>query len=87
IALVVPSLIVLARSRFYAPFRLAVAAIGAVASTAWILERAAGIATPIPALVERAAHHGLAIVLGLAALAAIAAALPLFAVPAKEQLT
>lgn len=74
IALVVPSLIVLARGPGYPYLRRAVAASGAIAALGWLAERALGIPTWIPRLVERAGRHGLAIaiVLGVAALASLA---------------
>lgn len=83
IALVVPSLLVLARGPLYPHLRRAVALIGAIAALGWLAERALGLPTIIPSLVERAGQHGLAIalILGVAALASIAMSVSL----AKEQ--
>jgi hypothetical protein len=41
VALVMPSLLVLARTAWYTPFRVAVSAAGLVFATSWALERAA----------------------------------------------
>ncbi|MFT3699966.1 MAG: HupE/UreJ family protein [Kofleriaceae bacterium] len=77
IGLVVPSLIVIARGPFYVHLRRGIAVIGMVASLAWLADRAVGITTPIPHLVERAGHHGLAIAVlfGVVAVASLAMSL------------
>lgn len=67
--LAIPWLLVLARHAIYRPFRIAAAGATALAAGAWLAERALGVRTPIPALVERAAAHS---VWGLAALAVTA---------------
>lgn len=69
IALVVPSLCVIARGPLGPYVRRGVAAFGIAASLGWLLERAARITTPVPQLVERAGQHGLAIAAGFAAIA------------------
>lgn len=74
IALVVPSLLALARTAGYAIVRVATAALAAVAALAWLAERALGVVTPVPRLVDALGHHGLWLAGGLAALVVGAAA-------------
>ncbi|WP_353829174.1 HupE/UreJ family protein [Agromyces sp. SYSU T0242] len=52
IALVLPSLLVLARTRWYAPVRLAAAGIAVVAATAWVLDRIGLITDPLSGVEE-----------------------------------
>jgi hypothetical protein len=60
-----PWLVLLARTRVYAPFRVAGAALTAVAATAWLAERALGWANPLAPLVEGAASHAPWLLAGL----------------------
>jgi hypothetical protein len=83
IALVVPSLLVIARGPLYPHLRRGIAAIGGIAALAWLADRALGLHTPIPRLVERAGQHGLAIALLLGVVAVASLAITL-SVP-KEQ--
>ncbi len=60
-----PALVLLARSRIYAPFRVAGAALTGVAAAAWFAERAFGWANPVAPLVEDVASHALWLLAGL----------------------
>jgi hypothetical protein len=53
----VPWLLMLARHPVYRAVRVVVAAGAAIAATAWLAERALGLRTPVPAVVERLAGH------------------------------
>ena len=64
-----PWLVLLARTRAYAPFRIAGAALTGVAAAAWFAERAAGWVNPVAPLVERLASHALWLLAGLVVLA------------------
>jgi HupE / UreJ protein len=63
-----PWLVLLARSRVYGPFRIAGAALTAVAAAAWFAERAFGWVNPIVPFVESVASHGLWLLAGLVVL-------------------
>jgi HupE / UreJ protein len=68
ILVVMPWLVLLARSRVYGPFRLAGAVLTGIAAAAWFAERAFGWGNPIAPLVEGAASHGLWLLVGLVGL-------------------
>lgn len=72
IAVTMPWLVLLARTRVYAPFRVLGAVVTGVAAAAWFFERALGWPNPIGPLVESAALRGLWIVVGIAVLSIVA---------------
>jgi hypothetical protein len=72
ILLVMPCLVVLARTRIYGPFRIAGAVLTGIAATAWLAERAFGWSNPIDPLVESAASQALWLLAGLVMLTALA---------------
>lgn len=59
VALVLPSLLLMSRTRAYSAFRITGAAFACVASTMWIAERLLNIRTPIDAVVNRVAQRGI----------------------------
>lgn len=63
VALVVPSLLVLSRYRFYGALRQTLAALCAAAAIAWIINRTTGLADGAVTLVETAIAHGVWLVL------------------------
>lgn len=65
VALTMPWLVLANRSAGYRVLRLAGGALGAVAALGWIAERAFGVRTPIPALVDAAASRAPWILAGL----------------------
>jgi HupE / UreJ protein len=67
-----PWLVLLARSRVYGPFRIAVGSLTGVAAAAWFAERAFGPANPIAPLVEGAASHAPWLMASLVVLTCIA---------------
>jgi hypothetical protein len=67
-----PWLVLMARSRAYAPFRVAGATLTGVAAAAWFAERALGWANPVAPLVEGVASHALWLLVGLVILALVA---------------
>jgi hypothetical protein len=69
VALTMPWLLILARTRLHAPLRAATAVAAGVASIGWIGERAFGLSNPAGPWVERAADAGPAFVAVLALLA------------------
>ncbi|WP_448659786.1 HupE/UreJ family protein [Sphingomonas sp. CJ99] len=54
VSVLMPSLILLARTRHYGHFRLAAAAIGAMAATIWIHQRLAGTSNPVAEVLDQA---------------------------------
>jgi hypothetical protein len=72
ILLVMPCLVVLARTRLYKPFRIAGAMLTGIAAVGWFAERAFGWGNPIAPLVEGAASHPLWLLAGLVVLAGAA---------------
>jgi hypothetical protein len=73
VALLMPSLLVLARTRFYPAFRTAVAVIGLVFSVSWMLERAALTSTdPFESVQTWLVGHPLWVAVTVAGLAAAA---------------
>lgn len=72
LALIVPWLVLLARTPFYTPVRVAGAVVSAVAAANWGLERALGISTPTGKFLEEAGQHGLWLAAFLAAVALLA---------------
>jgi hypothetical protein len=68
-----PWLVLLARSRVYAPLRIAGAALTGIAAAAWFAERAFGCVNHIAPLVEGVASHSLWLLAGLVVLASAAA--------------
>lgn len=71
VAMTMPWLILLGRSRSYRYLRISGACLGAVAACGWLAERAFGLQTPVPPVVEAAAAHA---VWGVGALAIVALA-------------
>jgi hypothetical protein len=69
ILLIMPCLVVLARTRIYGPFRVAGAVLTGIAAVAWFAERAFGWSNPIDPLVESVASHALWLLAGLVVLA------------------
>jgi hypothetical protein len=63
-----PWLVLLARSRLYGPFRIAAAALTAIAAAAWFAERAFGWDNPVVLLVESVASHAIWLLAGLVVL-------------------
>jgi hypothetical protein len=76
VAAVMPGLILLARTPWYAPFRVAGAAFAGLAATAWILERTTRAPNPVGRLLDVTLAHApwLVAALTAAALAATVAA-------------
>src|SRR5579871_170132 len=65
VAVTLPALLLLSRTRFYSTFRIAGAGFACVASCAWIVERVLDQPNPIGNLVERLAHHGVSLAVAL----------------------
>ena len=82
VALVLPSLLCLSRTRFYRFLRILGAAFACVASSLWILERVWQVQTPIDSLVNTIAQQGL-----LWAAALFLTSLACFAFSARPSLT
>ncbi len=74
IAVLLPSLLVLARTRLYPAVRVGGAAFALAAAAGWAAERAAGVSNPLGGLEAAAIAHPWVVVAGLAALAAAATA-------------
>jgi hypothetical protein len=72
--LVVPWLLILARTRAYAAFRVSGAALAAVLASAWLLERAAGLSNPMTGPLAFLSDHPLMVLCALAACALVARA-------------
>ena len=70
VALVLPSLYMLSRTRAYPVMRVTAAGLALVAATGWALDRLGVLDNPLTVVEEAAIANPLAIVLGLAALAA-----------------
>jgi hypothetical protein len=68
ILVTLPWLLLLSQSEHYSLFRVPAALASATAASGWILERALGIATPIPRLVQGIAEHAVWLVAALALL-------------------
>jgi HupE / UreJ protein len=73
---VLPSLVLLARTPLYTPLRVTGASVTGIAAVAWALERALGWKNPIGPALERAASHGVWLIAGLAALSLTATLAP-----------
>jgi hypothetical protein len=69
VALTIPWLILLARTKFYSAVRIGGAIFGAVASLGWVAERALAIRNPIEPLINALASHPVVLVSILAAAA------------------
>jgi hypothetical protein len=67
-----PWLVLLARSRVYAPCRIAGATLTGIAAALWLAERAFGWINPVDAIVEGVASHALWLLAGLVVLAVAA---------------
>jgi HupE / UreJ protein len=75
VALMMPSLLVLARTTWYTPFRLTLAGAGCVFATSWLLERATITSSdPFLPLTEWLVDHPFVITASVAALALVASA-------------
>ena len=72
IVVAMPWLVLLARSRVYAPFRIAGATLTGIAAALWFAERAFGWINPIDPLVESVASHGFWLLAGLVVLSVAA---------------
>jgi hypothetical protein len=84
VALVMPSLLVLARTRIYPALRGAVAGAGVVLATAWLAERATLLHTnPLNAVTDALVTHPFAVAATLAAVAAVAIGLPRLRIPVE----
>jgi len=57
VAVTLPSLLLLSRTRHYRSVRLLGASISAVAACGWVAERALGLSNPVGPWVEQASHH------------------------------
>jgi HupE / UreJ protein len=68
ILLVMPCLVVMARTRVYEPFRIAGAGLTGIAAGAWFLERAFLWSNPVGPVVERMASHALWLLAGMVVL-------------------
>ena len=73
VAAAMPSLALLARTRFYRPVRVSGAVIAAVAAVAWIGERALGLPHPVEPIVDAIAAHGIGAACVLASVCVLAA--------------
>ncbi len=69
VALTIPWLLLLSRTPWYMPVRMAAAIFAAIAALAWIGQRAFEIPNPLDPLIAGAAQHGFWIIGILAALA------------------
>jgi hypothetical protein len=65
LALTMPSLVLLSRTRSYSGFRIGGALFAEFASLGWIAERLLGVDNPVDVVVECVAHHGVWIAVGL----------------------
>lgn len=65
VATILPSLLLLSRTRAYSMFRVSGALFAGVASLAWIVERVLSVQTAISPLVESAAQHGFQVAVAL----------------------
>jgi HupE / UreJ protein len=65
VAAVLPSLLLLSRTRGYSGFRITGAAFAVIASIAWITERLFNLHTPIDSAINAAAHHSLQLAVAL----------------------
>ena len=74
VGVTIPWLILLARTRFYSPVRIAGATFGAVAALGWTAERSLAWSNPIAPMVNVLADHSLWIGAGLAVTALVATA-------------
>jgi hypothetical protein len=72
VAFILPALLLLSRTRFYAAFRVAGAAFACVASFAWIVARVFDRSSLMGDEIERLAHHGMMLGVVLWACSAIA---------------
>jgi hypothetical protein len=57
VAAVMPALVMLAHTRWYAVFRPAGAVFAGVAATAWILERSLGVDNPVGRAIDTGLNH------------------------------
>jgi hypothetical protein len=65
VAAILPSLILMSRTRAYPMFRITGAAFAGLASVGWIVERLFDISTPVDTVVNSFAHHALLIAVDL----------------------
>lgn len=72
VAVTIPWLILLARTRFYSPVRIGGAVFGALASLGWIIERGLAIRNPVEPLVNALAQHPVILITSLATIASVA---------------
>jgi HupE / UreJ protein len=71
VAAVLPSLLLLSRSRGYAVLRVGGALFAGIASVGWIVERTINVQMPVDAVVNGVAHHAIWIAVGLLMLSVI----------------
>lgn len=74
VAATIPWLVLLARTPFYSPVRIAGAVLGGLASLGWVAERALGVQNPLEPLVNAASRHPLLLLAVLAVTALLATA-------------
>jgi hypothetical protein len=84
---VIPSLILLARTKFYSPVRILGAVFGATASLGWILEHTFGWNLRVDSAVNILAHHGLWLATSLAASALAATVWQWFKSAGKNEIS
>ena len=77
LALVVPWLLLLARTRCFGPFRICSASVCALLAAGWLIERTTNGPNPAAALLAALEKHPLALLCALASSAALAQARPL----------
>ena len=73
---VAPSLLILARGRWYTPIRVGLGAFAVVASAGWIVNRATGAASGFVETIEGALSHAVWVVIGLGLFALVASGSP-----------
>jgi hypothetical protein len=72
ILLVMPCLVVAARTRIYGPFRVGGAALTGIAACTWFTERAFGWSNPVGPVVENMASHAFWLLAGMIVLTIVA---------------
>jgi hypothetical protein len=78
VAAILPSLVLMSRTRSYAILRIAGALFASFASLGWIAERLLGVRNLVDTVVDSAAHHGLWIAGALLLVSLVSSSLPKF---------